>query len=217
MKKQFVVIGLGRFGTSVALSLSALGHEVLAIDKNADAVQSISDKVTHAVIADCRDEEQLKALGVRNFETAIVAIGDDVQANILIALMLKDMGISYVAAKAQSALHGRVLEKIGVDRIVYPEKDMGYRLAQSLVTSNVLDFIELTPGYSIVEIKAPSKFINKSLATLNLRAKYKVSVLAIKRGTEVVIVPGGDETIIAKDELVILAKNEVLKELQDKD
>jgi trk system potassium uptake protein TrkA len=217
VKKQFVVIGLGRFGTSVALSLSALGHEVLAIDKNADAVQSISDKVTHAVIADCRDEEQLKALGVRNFETAIVAIGDDVQANILIALMLKDMGISYVAAKAQSALHGRVLEKIGVDRIVYPEKDMGYRLAQSLVTSNVLDFIELTPGYSIVEIKAPSKFINKSLAILNLRAKYKVSVLAIKRGTEVVIVPGGDETIIAKDELVILAKNEVLKELQDKD
>ncbi|MDA8227566.1 MAG: TrkA family potassium uptake protein [Desulfitobacterium hafniense] len=217
MKRQFVVIGLGRFGTSVALNLSAIGHEVLVIDKNANAVQSIAHDVTHAVIADCRDEEQIKALGVRNFDVAVVAIGDDIQASILIALMLKDMGIPYVAAKAQTALHGRVLEKIGVDRVVYPEKDMGLRLAHSLVTANVLDFIELTPGYSVIEVLAPSKFKNKSLAELDLRAKYKVSVMAIKRGTDIVIAPGGDEIIQAKDELVILAKNDVLKDLQDKD
>ncbi|MCW2278610.1 potassium channel family protein [Heliophilum fasciatum] len=213
-QKEFVVIGLGRFGSSVALNLAAMGHEVLGIDKDPELVQAVADKITHAVIADCRDEKQMNALGVRNFETAVVGIGDDIQANILISLMLKDMGIPFVAAKAQTALHGRVLEKIGVDQIVYPEKDMGARLAQSL-SSNVLDFIELVPGYSIVEIVAPSKFRRKSLKTLDLRARYKATVLTIKRGAEIIPAPGGDEIIQEGDVLVILAENDDLSKLQE--
>ena len=163
MRKQFVVIGLGRFGTSVAKTLSALGHDVLAMDKNEHAVQVIMHDVTQAVQADARDEDTLRALGVRNFDVAIVAIGDDLEANILITLMLKEMGIPYVVTKAQSSLHGKVLEKIGADKIVYPEQDMGVRLANNLIRTNVMDFIELSLDFSIFEIIAPSKFVNKSL------------------------------------------------------
>ncbi|MDA8228476.1 MAG: TrkA family potassium uptake protein [Desulfitobacterium hafniense] len=215
MRKQFLVIGLGRFGTSVALNLSALGHEVLAMDKNPHAVQAIADSVTHSVQADARDEETLKALGVRNFDVAIVAIGDDIQANILITLMLKDMGLKYVVAKAQTALHGRVLEKVGADRIIYPEKDMGLRLAHNLVTANVMDFIELSPDYSVVEIVSPLKFVDKTLSKLELRNQYGLSVMAIRRGSQIVVAPGGDEVIRDKDILVIIAKNEDLADLPD--
>jgi len=159
--KQFVVIGLGRFGTSVAQTLSTLGHDVLAMDKDEHAVQVIMQDVTQAVQADARDEETLRALGVRNFDVAIVAIGDDLEANILITLMLKEMGVPYVVTKAQNALHGKVLEKIGADKIIYPEQDMGFRLANNLVRTNVMDFIELSLDYSIFEIVASSQFINK--------------------------------------------------------
>jgi trk system potassium uptake protein len=215
MHKQFVVIGLGRFGTSVALTLADLGQEVLAIDVNESAVQRVMNNVTHAVQADARDEESLKALGVRNFDVAIVAIGDDIQANILITLMLKEMGLNTVVAKAMNTLHGKVLEKVGADKIIYPEKDMGFRLAQNLVRTNVMDFIELSPDYNIVEIKVPNKFVGKTLGELNLRAKYGINVMAIKHSNTINIAPGAEARLEKMDILVVISDREGLAKLPE--
>jgi len=216
VRKQFVVIGLGRFGTSVAKTLSALGHDVLAMDKDEHAVQVIMRDVTQAVQADAREEETLRALGVRNLDVAVVAIGDDLEANILITLMLKEMGIPYVVAKAQTAQHGKVLEKIGADKIVYPEEDMGIRLANNLIRTNVMDFIELSLDYSIFEIIAPTKFVNKSIGQLNLRAVYKINVMAVKKGREqIVIAPGANAVIDEGDILVIVCNKKALSRLPD--
>jgi len=216
VRKQFVVIGLGRFGTSVAQTLSTLGHDVLAMDKDEHAVQVIMQDVTQAVQADARDEETLKALGVRNFDVAIVAIGDDLEANILITLMLKEMGVPYVVTKAQNALHGKVLEKIGADKIIYPEQDMGFRLANNLVRTNVMDFIELSLDYSIFEVIAPLKFVNKTLGELELRAVYGINVVAIKQNADqIVISPGSSAVVKERDILVIVCNKKALANLPD--
>ncbi len=190
--KQFAVIGLGRFGSSVAKTLSLLGYEVLAIDSSEHEVQSIVNDVTHAVQVDALDEDALKALGIRNFDVVIVAIGEDVQANILVTVILKEMGVKKIIAKAKNNMHGKVLEKIGADLVVYPEKDMGIRVAYHLVSPNILDFIELSPEYSIIEIAAPSEFLGKSLGQLNLRAQYGMSVIAIKKKNSIIADPGAE-------------------------
>lgn len=215
MKKQIAVIGLGRFGSSVALSLSRLGHEVLGIDSDECKVNEIVHEITHAVVADAKDEETLKALGIRNFDIAIVGIGLDIQSNILVSLMLKEIGVKKVVTKAQNPLHGKVLEKIGVDHIVYPERDMGIRVAHNLVTANFMDFIELSNEHSIIELKAPEKFIGKTLGQLNLRAKYGVSVMVIKKGEKIVVAPGADADIEKEDLLVIIGDNKMLAKLND--
>lgn len=214
MRKQFVVIGLGRFGTSVARTLSELGHDVLAMDKNEQAVHAIMNEVTQAVQADGREEEVLKALGVRNFDVAVVAMGDDLEANILITLMLKEMGIPMVVAKAQSSQHGKVLEKIGADQIIYPEQDMGTRLAHNLVSSNVMDFIELSPDYSIFEITASPRLVKKTIGEADLRASYGINVMAIKKKDgNILIAPGAEDVIEEKDVLVIVGSKEALNKL----
>ena len=215
MHKQFVVIGLGRFGKSVAQTLSHLGHDVLAIDSDEGPVQALMNDVTHAVQADARVEENLKALGIRNFDVAVVAIGDNIQSSILITLMLKEMGIQRVVAKAVDSLHGKVLEKVGADKIIYPEKDMGFRVAHSLVTTNVMDFIELSPDYHIVEIMTPKMFVGKSLGELDLRARYGINVMAIKHGNTIDVAPGADAKLESKDVLVVISDNEALTKLPD--
>lgn len=216
MRKQFVVIGLGRFGMSVAKTLTTLGHEVLAVDKDEHVVHDIMNYVTQAVQADAREEDALRALGVRNLDVAIVAIGNDLEANILVTLMLKEMGLPYVVTKARSVQHGKVLEKIGADQVIYPERDMGIRLANNLVRTNVMDFIELSLDFSIFEIIAPTKFINKTIGELNLRAVYKINVVAIKKGKErIVIAPGANELIEERDILVIVCNKNALSKLPD--
>lgn len=160
--QQFAVIGLGRFGSSLAQELMELGYEVLGIDKNEEVVEDISELVTHAVVADATDEEVLRSLGIRNFDCCIVAIGDDIQTSILTAILLKELGVKTVVAKAISVLHGRALDKLGIDRVVYPERDMGIRVAHQLVTPNLLDYIELSNDYSIVEMKVPACLHNKT-------------------------------------------------------
>lgn len=216
MRKQFVVIGLGRFGTSVAKTLTSLGHQVLALDTDEHVVHEIMNDVTQAVQADAREEETLRALGVRNFDVAIVAIGVDLEANILITLMLKEMGLPYVVAKAGSVQHGKVLEKIGADKIVYPEQDMGIRLANNLIRTNVMDFIELSLDYSIFEIIAPAQFVNKTIGKLNLRAFYKINVVAIKKGKEqIIIAPGANQVIEENNILVIICNKKALSKLPD--
>lgn len=215
MHKQFVIIGLGRFGTSVALTLSHLGHEVLAIDSKEGPVQALMNDVTHVVQADARVEENLRTLGIRNFDVAVVAIGDNIQSSILITLMLKEIGVKYVVAKAVDPLHGKVLEKVGADKIIYPEKDMGFRLAHSLVATNVMDFIELSPDYHIVEIMTPNKFAGKTLGELNLRARYGINVMAIKHGDAIEVAPGADAKLEMKDILVVISDNEAFTNLPD--
>ncbi|MBO8169102.1 MAG: TrkA family potassium uptake protein [Thermoanaerobacteraceae bacterium] len=215
MRKQFAVLGLGRFGSSVAETLTRLGHEVLAVDSDEGAVQRISDVVTHAVQADAMDEEALKSLGIRNFDVVVVAIGQNIQANILVTVILKELGVNYIVAKAQDALHGKVLERVGADKVVFPERDMGVRVANNLATGNVLDLIELEQDYSIMEVVAPKIIWDKSLGKQNLRAKYGISVLAIKRGDDINVAPGADDVIKENDILVVIGENKAIQNFME--
>lgn len=212
--KQFIVIGLGRFGSSIAKTLYNLGHDVLGIDTDDDIIQNIADSITHAVQADATDENTLKALGVRNFDVGIVSIGNDIQASILVTLILKEIGMKYVVAKAQNHLHGKVLYKIGADRVVFPERDMGIRVAHNLVSSNILDYIELSPSFSIVEIASIPIWFDKSLRELEMRAKHGLNVIAIKRNGEVLVSPHGDDVIKPGDVLVVVGENNDIEILE---
>lgn len=211
--RQFAVIGLGRFGASVAVSLAKMGYDVLAVDTEEQKVEKIVDEVTHAVQADALDEESLKALGIRNFDVVIVAIGHDMQASILTTVMLKEMGVETVVAKARTELHGRVLAKVGADKVVFPERDMGARVARGLVSKNILDQIELSPDFSLLELVAPEEFVGQSLAESAFRRKYGVNILAIRRGPEVLISPGAKEIINEGDLLVAIGRNDRLQRL----
>lgn len=214
MVRQFAVIGLGKFGASVARALAEMGHEVLAIDKDPDKIQHLADSVTHAVQADATDEEALRAIGIRNVDVAVVTIGQDIRASILASLILKEIGIGLVVAKAADELHGRLLEKLGVDRVVYPERDMGIRLANSLASSNILEYIELSPDYGVAEIVATEDFANKTLRDLNLRARYGANVVAIRSGDDVKVSPGADDRVHEGDILVVLGSTESLDMLK---
>jgi trk system potassium uptake protein len=213
-KKQYVVIGIGRFGSSVARTLYALGNDVLVIDSDEDVIQEISDSVTHAVQLDATDENALRSLGIRNFDVAVITIGANIQSSVMAALLVKEMGVKYIIAKAQSELHAKVLYKIGVDRVVLPEKDMGVRVAHNLVSTNILDYIELSPDYSIVEVVTPKEWHGKTLRQLNMRAVYGVNVMAIRRENEVNVSPGADDEIMPEDIIVAIGSGEDLSKLE---
>ncbi len=213
-KKQFAIIGLGRFGSSVAKYLAEMGYEVLAVDDNAQRVQDVAHTVTHAVSADSTDEESMSSLGIRNFDVVVVAIGQDIQSSILTTLILKDLGVPYIIVKAQNELHGKVLNKIGADKVVFPERDMGQRVAHHLISPNILEHIELSSEYSIVEMRLPSSMIGKNLKQLDIRQKYNCNVLAVKRSEEMNITPSADEPLIRDDVLVIVGKNDQLTKLE---
>ncbi|PAB59433.1 potassium channel family protein [Anaeromicrobium sediminis] len=214
--KQFAVIGCGRFGSSVARTLYGLGFDVLAIDSNEDTIQNIADSVTHAVQADATEENSIKSLGMGNFDVAIITIGSNIQSSIMATLIAKELGVKYVVAKAQNELHAKVLYKIGADRIVFPERDMGVRLAHNLVSSNILDYIELAPDYSIVEIASLTEWEGSSLRDLNMRAKYGINVMAIKRGTEINISPSALDSVKKGDVLVVIGHNDDIQKIEKK-
>lgn len=214
--KQFVVIGCGRFGTSVAQTLYSQGFDVLAIDKDPEIIQEISDSVTHAVQADGIDENTLKSLGLRNFDVAVISIGSDLQASIMATLIAKELGVRKVIAKAQNDIHGKVLYKIGADRVVFPERDMGVRVAHNLVSSSILDYIELAPDYSIVEIAAIEEWEGKNLKELRLPTRYGINVMAIKQGKDINISPYADDVINKGDVLIVIGNNEDLRKLERK-
>ncbi|KAA5808248.1 potassium channel family protein [Thermoanaerobacterium thermosaccharolyticum] len=211
--KQFVVIGLGRFGSSVAKTLYTLGCDVLAIDSSEELVQNISDSVTRAVQADATDEKVLRSLGVRNFDVAIIGTGTDIQTSLLVTLMVKELGVKTVVAKAQNELHAKVLLKIGADRVIFPEKEAGVKLAYSLISSNILDFIELSPEYNIVEIIAIRDWIGKSLNELKLRQRFGLNIIAIKRENNIKITPSADDIIMEGDNLVVIASTDDINKL----
>jgi trk system potassium uptake protein TrkA len=212
-----VVIGLGRFGFSVASNLVDLGQEVLVVDRKEHLVKQAAAVVTHAIQADATEIDTLRSLGVQNFNAGIVAIGGDVQSSILAALLLKELGIPYVIAKASNDLHAKVLEKIGVDRVVFPELEMGRRVAQSVLSNNFVDYIDLAKDYRLGELKAPPSFHGKTLRQLNLRSRRGVTVLLLKRAGEggIIVSPDGDSPILPGDTMVVLGKDEVLNRWDD--
>lgn len=204
VKKEFAVIGLGRFGGSICRTLIELGMEVLAIDINEERVNEYSMIATHAVIGNTTDEEVLKKIGIRNFDHVMVAIGDNIQASILTTLILKELGVKHVTVKAQNDYHEKVLRKIGADHIVHPERDMGKRIANNLVSNNVLDYLELSDEHSIVEIVAGEQFVGHSIIELDVRARYGVNIVAIKRADDIIVSPLANEMIRQEDILIII-------------
>lgn len=212
--KSFVVIGLGRFGSEAALQLSKQGCEVLAIDTNGELVQKVSDHVTQAVVGDARDEGVLQALGVQDFDCAIVAIGDSLSDSVLATMHLKDLNVPYIVCKAHDETHSQVLKKLGADRVVIPEKENAARLAKSLSSTNVLDYIDLSRDYGIIEIPAPALWHDKSLIELNVRAKVGVTIIAVKRALEITVSPTADFRIQKGDVLVVLGDSAALKAMQ---
>lgn len=215
MKKQFVIIGCGRFGQSVAKTLYDYGYEVLALDQDEEIVQEISDNVTHAIQVDGTDEAALKSIGIRNFDVAVISIGSDIQASIMATLIAKEEGIETVVAKAQDNVHAKVLYKIGADRVIFPERDMGVRVANSLVTSNVLDYIELTKGCNVVEIEALKKWTGKTLRELRLSNKYGINVIAIKHRDGLNVSPYAEDVVKEGDILIFIGDDESFRKLED--
>ena len=209
-KRQYAVIGLGRFGTSVAHRLYTAGQEVLGIDVNEERVENAELSVTHAIMADTTEEETLKSIGIRNFDCVIVAIGNDMQSSILTTLLLKELGVEKVIAKALNKNHGQVLTKVGADWVIYPERDMGERVANQLLSPNMLNYIELSKEYNIEEIILPMSMKGKSLRELDLRAKYNISVIAIVSNGEIIIAPSPDQDIHEKDMLLVVGNKEDL-------
>ena len=212
--KSYIVVGLGRFGTQVAKKLYELGCEVLAIDNSNTKVQQLSNDVTHAVVGDARDKEVLRALGAKDFDCAIVAIGDSLADSVLATMNLKELGVSKVVCKASDETHRQVLKKLGADQVVIPEQENADRLAKSLASRNVLDYIELSDDYGIIEVPAPAVWQDKSLIELNIRAKVGVNILAVRRGGEITVSPNAEFRILQGDILVVLGDTAALNAMQ---
>lgn len=207
MKKEFVVIGLGRFGGSIVNELVELNTEVMAIDISPDRVEEFAHIATTAVAADTTDESALRSLGIRNFEHVVVAIGENIQASILTTLILKEIGVKNITVKAQNDYHAKVLRKIGADQVVHPERDMGKRIANNLVSNNILDYLELSDEYSIAEIRANEKLAGSTLIDLDIRAKYGVNIVAIKRQLQILVSPQAIEEIQLNDILIVIGSD----------
>lgn len=212
--KQFAVIGIGRFGFSLATKLYELGYDVLAIDRDEERIKAIADKVTYAVQADSTDINTLKAIGLRNIDVVVVSIASDINASLMSTLNVQELGIKEIYAKAQSEQHAKVLRKVGIERVFLPEHDMGKRVAHHIVSNNILDLIELDPDHSIIEVNALISWENKSLEELNLRARYGITVIALKRGMQLNISPKALDKIQKKDILVVIGDNDSLSAIQ---
>lgn len=207
MDKEYVVVGLGLFGGSIVRELNALDIDVMAIDRDEHIVNEYSDIAKHAVVADTTDEAAMKSLGIRNFDNVIVGIGDNIQSSTLTTLILKKLGVKKVTVKAQNDYHAKILNKVGADTVVHPERDMGRRIAHYIASASVLDYLELVDEYSIVEIKSDEKMTGKSIVELNIRAYYDISIIAIKRGKDLLISPDSNKNIEIGDILIIIGND----------
>lgn len=212
--RNFAVIGLGSFGSNVATTLFSLGHEVLAIDINPDKVNAVADYVTQAAQADSTDINVLKALGIRNFSTVFICIGENLEASVVTTTLIKELGVGEIVAKAHSDLHEKILRTLGATSVIYPERDMGIRIANSKADANFIDFIELSNEYSIVEINCPASWLGQSLRQADLRARYGINVLAIKSGNDLLISPSPDRVFEKGDTVVLVGANSDLSDIK---
>jgi len=203
-KRIFAVIGLGKFGFHVAKTLAERGMEVIAIDSDEDRVKEISEFVTQAYILDATDEKALREAGIKAVDVAVVSVGENLEANLMIVMLLNELGVKEIVAKAINPLHGKMLEKLNVSRVIYPEMEMAIRVANSLIAKEIIEEIYLTENYSIFEIKVPQFMVGKTLAELNLRKKYEINVLGVKRENSVIINPVGEFMLQDGDILIVL-------------
>ena len=211
--KQYIVIGCGRFGSSVAKKMCQLGNEVMVIDKDEDSINNIAELVTHTAIVDVTEERDLKSIGLGNFDVVIVAISSDIRASIMATVMAKEMGVPKVVCKAKDELQAKVLYKIGADKVVFPERDMGIRLAYNLASENILDQINLDPEYSIMEIVTPTNWVGKTIIELNLRAKYDITVLAVKTTSGLKVMPSPNYKMQEKNILIIIGNTDKISDI----
>lgn len=214
--KTFIVIGLGRFGSAAAEKLYEMGHEVIVVDKCEETVNHVADNCTHGAIGDARDLAVLKAVGAAECDCAIVAIGEDLSASILIVMNLKDLGCKRIICKAQNEAYKRALERVGADQVVIPEREMAVRLVQSLGTDSFLDYMEVSGEYAMVEIDPPNSWHGKSLKELNVRAKYHVSVLGLKNeeSGKLLMSPGADDLVHGTDTVLVMGRHRDLERLK---
>lgn len=213
MNKSFLIIGLGRFGQSTARMLTILGHEVVAVDKRADRVSAVKDSVMRAIQADTTDERAVAQLGIRNFDGVVICIGDDIRASVLATVLCREMGAKKIVAKAQDDLHQKLLIKTGADRVVQPEHDGGIRLARSLVAEGVLDSLDLSEEYSINEVEIPKDWIDRSLAQIDVRNRYGVSVIAVRREGHVSVNIDPNEPFHKEDSIYLLGDDKSLERI----
>lgn len=213
-KKEFVVIGCGLFGYNIAMTLADLGYDVIAVDKDQDTVNELADYVTYAVCADAAQDRVLEELGVSNVDIAIIGIGTDFEASIMATLACKNLGVPKIIAKAKSESHANILKKIGATEVVIPERDMGLKVAHSLASRNVVEFIELSDDYSMIELVVPIAWVGKSIVDLNVRAEYGVNIVGVTRGEEVNINPSPLDPFQAGDRIIVLGSNEDIAELE---
>ena len=214
-RRQVAVLGLGRFGSAVARELTRLGHDVLAIDRDEKTVQSIADEVTHAVQADVSDPEALEALGLADFDTAIVAASSTLEASIMATVLLRLLGVRRIIAKAAHDLHGSILEQVGAMRVVYPERETGFRVAHSFHASGVQDYLDVAPGYGIARVNVAASWIGKSIGELNFRRSCNLTVIAVTREGQVILHPVSSETLRTGDLLIVAGLDEDLERLPD--
>ncbi|MBO5177917.1 MAG: TrkA family potassium uptake protein [Lachnospiraceae bacterium] len=212
-RKEFVVFGLGKFGLSVAKTLADNGCQVMAVDSEQSKVEEIANGVTYAVCTDVTDADAIHSLGIRNFDGAIVAIGENLEASVLVTIISKEMGIPFVLAKAQTELQAKVLKRVGADKIIFPEKESGIRIANNLVSGNFFDAIELSSKYSMMDLDVPAEWVGKSLRELNLRATKKINIIGIKQKEEFEITPDPDMPLTEDDILVVIGRNQTLTKL----
>ncbi len=212
-KKQFIVVGLGRFGRAIAETLCKDGEEVLGVDRRMDLVEEMRDVLTHVVQLDAMDRDALEALGVQDFDVAFVTMGSDIRASGTIVLQLKELGAKRVIAKAQDEFHGRMLEKLGADQVLFPERDMGRRVAHNLVSGNIIDYLELSPEYSLAEVRPRADWIGKSLKDLSLRSRYGINVVAVRNGDVLNAMPMPDTVFREDDVLLVVTKEETLMKM----
>ncbi len=215
--KSYVIFGCGRFGSAIAKTLVDLGNEVMIVDEDMSKLETIADNVTTAIQADLLDEAETSSIGLNNFDGAVVAIGSNFEAAIMATVLAKEAGIPYIAVKAVSNRQGLILKRVGATKVIYPERDMGIRVARDLSKSKLVDYIELGSNYSIAKFDSLPEWWNKSLIDLNFRKKYKVTVLAMERKEDGDLVDPSPDTIIKKnDVLVIIGHVENLQKLEKK-
>lgn len=214
-RKQYIIFGVGRFGSALARKLCELGHEVLAVDSSEERVAAVSPYVTNAIQMAANDEEAMRSLGIRNFDAVVVAIGDDFHHSILTTIACKELGARYIISKASDPMHAKVLVKLGVDRVVFPERDMGERLAHSLINPHVLDLISLKSDFQIAYINCPEEWVGKSLGELDVRKRYKVSILAIYRQQEIIMDLEAGTRFTSHDNLLVLGHRDSVAQVED--
>jgi len=215
-KKQYAVIGLGRFGITLATTLFEEGEDVMAIDIDPVKVEEIRANVTHAIQADAMDRDALAQMGIRDFDVCVVSVSTDIKASGMITMLVKELGVPFVIAKAHDDVHGRMLFKLGADKVIFPERDSGRRVAHNLISGNILDFIELSPDYSLVELQPPDAWHGRTLADLDLRNRYNMNVIAIRRAGEVNPAPSPDTALLRNDRLLVMSSRDSIEKIRSR-